>query len=205
MPTFDFEKKYKGVVVGVDEAGCGPWAGPVVAAAVSFLTHDLPQAFLETLTDSKILTKKKRDLLFSLLQDMQGQQCSLGCGIASVEEIDRLNIRKASHLAMERAVGGLSLKPDFILVDGTGRPSWSYPCLPIIKGDFHSFSIAAASIIAKVTRDQMMEQLAKEYPVYGWERNAGYGTAEHQQALKTFGPTPHHRKSFAPVAKLLSA
>ncbi len=204
MPTLEIEIQHKCLVAGVDEAGRGPWAGPVVAAAAIFLDPpSLPSFFLDSIQDSKKLSKIKREILFHKLMDLQ--DFHYGLGISSVEEIDQFNILKATFLAMERAVHVLPQKPEVLLIDGKPIPSFKeIRAFPLVRGDDISLSIAAASIFAKVTRDKIMEELASEYPSYGWEKNAGYGTAEHQEALKNYGVTPHHRKSFAPIKELLN-
>ena len=200
MPDFSFEQKIQSQkVAGADEAGCGPWAGPVVAAAVVFLKYD--ESLWTDLNDSKKLTAKKRERCFEALTN--SPQLVYGIGEASVAEIDAINIGKATRLAMERAIANLPIKPEHVLIDGIRKPSISMPATMIVKGDSLSLSIAAASIIAKVTRDKMMQELGEEYPEYFWSRNAGYGTALHQDALKNYGVTPHHRKSFAPIKALL--
>lgn len=204
MPSLEIESRYVGLVGGVDEAGRGPWAGPVVAAAALFLDpHSLPSFLQNGIQDSKKLAKAKREHLYQELMTLTS--FNYGIGVASVEEIDRLNILKATFLAMERAVRALVQQPQTLLIDGKYIPSFAgIQTIPVIKGDDISLSIAAASIFAKVTRDRIMEELATIYPAYGWERNAGYGTQYHQDALKIHGITPHHRKSFAPIKKLLS-
>lgn len=204
MPTFEIESHYKGIVGGVDEVGRGPWAGPVVAAVAIFLDPlSLPFFLLEGIQDSKKLSKIKREHIYSKLMELESFHYSIG--MASVEEIDQLNISKATFLAMDRAVQTLPQKPETLLIDGKYIPSFkNIRSLPVIAGDDISLSIAAASILAKVSRDKIMEKLAQEHPVYGWERNAGYGTSEHQGALKIHGITPHHRKSFAPIKNLIS-
>lgn len=195
MLELKLEKKYSGYVVGVDEAGRGPWAGPVVAASVRI--HQC--GGLEAVNDSKKLSEARREALFE-----QIHHCAdVGVGVAQVEEIDQYNILEATKLAMCRAVEALPASPSMVLVDGNQLPRWSYQAEAIIKGDAKCLSIAAASIIAKVTRDRMMKQLAQEYPYYAWEKNAGYGTKAHQEGLKHYGVTPHHRKSFKPVKALL--
>jgi len=202
VPTLEIESLYKGRVGGVDEVGRGPWAGPVVAAVVVFLESP-PLSLFSDIEDSKKLSKAKRELIYGEL--LKWGALHYGIGMASVEEIDRLNISKATFLAMKRAVELLPQTPHTLLIDGKYIPSFEgIQTRPVIGGDGISLSIAAASILAKVTRDQMMEKLALEHPQYGWERNAGYGTAEHQNALKSLGVTPHHRKSFAPVRTLLN-
>ncbi|MBY0501233.1 MAG: ribonuclease HII [Alphaproteobacteria bacterium] len=191
-------------VGGVDEVGRGPWAGPVVAAAAVFLSpSSLPSILLKGIQDSKKLSKDKREFIYAELLKLD--LFHHGVGMASVEEIDQLNILKATFLAMERSIQSLPQKPETLLIDGKYIPSFEgIQTYPLIKGDHISFSIAAASIIAKVTRDRLMEKLALEHPHYGWERNAGYGTVEHQRALKLHGITPHHRRSFAPIKSLLN-
>ncbi|QCO55676.1 ribonuclease HII [Pseudorhodobacter turbinis] len=183
-------------IAGVDEVGRGPLAGPVTAAAVRLLPGKVPVG----LGDSKALTAKRRDALFDLIMDM----AEVSIAHASVEEIDEINILRASHLAMVRALQGLPTPPDFALIDGNLLPR-DMPCAgqAIIKGDALSLSISAASIVAKVTRDRMMVGLAQQYPGYGWDRNAGYPTKEHQSALLNLGVTPHHRRSFKPVHNIL--
>ena len=204
MPTFDFEKKHTGLIAGTDEAGRGPWVGPVVAAAVCFSDLKIPDALALELNDSKKLSAKKREKLFPLIYE---SGALIGVGQASAEEIDSLNILQASFLAMKRALDQIEQQGhtiDFVLVDGNRKPNnWKWQTEEIIGGDGKSLSIAAASIIAKVTRDKMLCELAKEYPMYGWDKNAGYGTAEHIKALKEFGITPYHRKSYAPIKALL--
>ncbi|MEZ5710743.1 MAG: ribonuclease HII [Blastomonas sp.] len=179
-------------IAGVDEAGRGPLAGPVVAAAVI-----LCDGGLDGLDDSKKLSRKRRETLFPLIM----QCCTVGIGMASVEEIDAINILQASMLAMHRAVEGLGMIPDKVLVDGNRLPQWSYQAEAVVGGDALHPCISAASIIAKVERDRMMCEAARRHPEYGWDRNMGYGTAEHLAALRDHGPTPLHRRSFAPVAQ----
>ncbi len=182
------------IICGVDEVGRGPLAGPVVAAAV-ILPRNLPHAILSKLQDSKKLSLVQREKLFQPILD----SCRTSIAEASVEEIDSINILQASMLAMRRAVEGLNVTIDMALIDGNRCPKLTCPAEAIVKGDSKSPSIAAASIIAKVTRDRMMARLAEEHPGYGWESNAGYGTAEHLHALQTLGVTRWHRRSFAPV------
>ena len=185
-----------GLDCGVDEAGRGPWAGPVVAAAVI-----LPNNFItDKINDSKKLSKKNRDILYENIT----KNADFGLGFATVTEIDKLNILQASLLAMKRAVGNLNKVPVKALIDGNTIPP-NLPCVSecIVKGDTKVVSIAAASIIAKVVRDRFMTKLAQLHPGYGWERNFGYGVKEHQEALKTLGVTSEHRRSFKPIHKML--
>ncbi|WP_297988956.1 ribonuclease HII [Anoxybacillus sp.] len=178
-------------IAGVDEVGRGPLAGPVVAAAVI-----LPQdVFLPHLDDSKKLSETKREQLFSLIQQTA---LAIGIGVVSAREIDELNIYEATKKAMVEAVQSLSVVPEHLLIDAMHIPL-SIPQTSIIKGDAHSASIAASSIIAKVTRDRMMKQLGDKYPQYGFERHMGYGTKEHLQAIEQYGVIEEHRRSFAPI------
>lgn len=197
QPDFSIESSEQGIVAGVDEAGRGPWAGPVVAAAVILD----PQRFPPGINDSKKLNSAKREALYDAIL----AHAKAGVGIATVEEIDRLNILGATKLAMCRAVELLGVIPDIALVDGNRAPAMPCRVKTVIGGDAKSLSIAAASIIAKVTRDRIMCELAREFPFYGWEKNAGYGTALHQNGLAAHGVTIHHRKTFAPIRALLEA
>lgn len=196
MPNFDIEERVQGPVAGVDEAGRGPWAGPVVSAAVILDRNNTPNG----LNDSKKLSVKKRDILFETLNTC----ADIGVGIASVQEIDQLNILQATFLAMQRAVKALQGTPALVLIDGNQTPQLPYPSQTVIKGDSTSLSIAAASIIAKVTRDRIMQELDTTHPHYAWAKNAGYGTKDHQDGIAEHGITEHHRKSFKPIAKLVS-
>ena len=201
MPDFSLEEEFSGTVVGIDEAGRGPWAGPVVAGAVILDRDKLPDSLRHGLNDSKKLSPAAREKLFALLTP---DIAKVGVGHASAIEIDQLNILKATFLAMARAVEALGIDPGLALVDGNRPPPLPCPVRCVIKGDGKSLSIAAASIIAKVTRDRIMSDLAIRYPEFGWERNAGYGTAEHQAALARLGPTTEHRASYAPIKRLLT-
>lgn len=184
------------LVCGIDEAGRGPLAGPVVAAAVI-----LPPGYeLPGLNDSKKLTARQRERLYDLLMsDTAVQKC---IAEATVEEIDELNILRATHLAMQRAALGLPKPPDFCLIDGLAVPGFPLPSLNLVKGDARSLSIAAASILAKVSRDRYMQALDAQFPEYGFAKHAGYGTKAHLQAIQQYGVTPHHRRTFAPVAQM---
>ncbi len=199
MPDFSLEEAAGGLVAGVDEAGRGPWAGPVVAGAAILDRAGLSDVLRRGLDDSKKLKRSRREELFEALE----AEARIGIGAAEVAEIDSLNILRASLLAMARAVGDLGVVPELALVDGNRQPNLPCPVVCVVKGDGRSLSIAAASIVAKVTRDRIMADLARAHPGYGWERNSGYGTAEHQAALRRLGVTPHHRRSFAPVIKIL--
>ena len=187
-----------GLIAGVDEAGRGPLAGPVVAAAV--ILDDLKP--IKGLADSKQLTAKRREKLYDEIRAK-----ALCCSIAeaSVEEIDRLNILNATLLAMQRAVAGLRLKPNKVLVDGNRLPPLDVLAEAIVSGDALVPAISAASILAKVSRDRQLEALDQRHPAYGFAKHKGYGTAQHLQALQQFGPLPEHRRSFAPVARALAA
>ncbi|HAF40865.1 MAG TPA: ribonuclease HII [Sphingobium sp.] len=196
MPDFAHERRYHpGLVAGVDEAGRGPLAGPVVAAAVILRAEDCPDG----LNDSKQLSATKRAALEA---EIKARALCWGVGLASVAEIDEINILWATMLAMTRAVEALSHDCAHVLVDGNRCPQWRWASTAIVAGDAKSLSIAAASILAKEERDRMMIAAAAEHPHYGWETNKGYGSARHLAALREHGPTPLHRRSFAPVAQL---
>ncbi|MFQ1702042.1 ribonuclease HII [Loktanella agnita] len=200
QPDFSFEQaafdRGFSAIAGVDEVGRGPLAGPVVAAAVILDPENIPDG----LNDSKKLTAKRREALFALIM----QHATVSIAEATVEEIDHHNILRASHIAMVRAVEGLTRTPDHVLIDGNMVPrSLALSHETIVKGDGRSQSIAAASIVAKLWRDRHMVDLAQQFPHYGWERNAGYGTAQHLQGLKSHGVTPHHRRSFKPIHNIL--
>ena len=190
-PCFKIEKEFPEPLAGVDEAGCAPLAGPVVAAAVVLDRNRFPRG----IDDSKVLPAPVREAICAKLYKV----AKVGVGIGSVEEIDRLNIFWARMLAMSRAVEALGFDPAMILVDGNRVPRWERPCKAIVAGDAKCRSIAAASIVAKVTRDRIMADHAREHPGYGWETNKGYPTPEHFRGLDALGPTPLHRRSFAPV------
>jgi ribonuclease HII len=201
MPHYIYEsrllKTMTGPICGVDEAGRGPLAGPVVAAAVILDRKRMPKG----LNDSKQLDEETREELFPQIMDMA---IAVGVGEASVDEIDLVNIRQATHLAMARAVRALAVPAVFALVDGNDPPALPCKCDTLIGGDGRSVSIAAASIIAKVTRDRLMTRLHAEHPGYNWCSNKGYGTPEHYSGLKLHGVTIHHRRSFAPIRELLN-
>lgn len=185
------------LIAGVDEVGRGPLAGPVVTAAVILPEHfDLPD-----LSDSKKLSAKRRE---ELMPEIQRQALAWSLGQASIEEIDQLNILHATMLAMQRAVSALVIKPDHVLVDGNRSPDFGISATAIVGGDGLDACISAASVIAKVTRDKIMTDFADQYSHYGFERNSGYPTKQHREALIEFGVTPIHRRSFAPVKALLT-
>jgi len=195
QPCFDLElasaQRHGQGIAGIDEAGRGPWAGPVVAAAVMLDPGDIPNG----LDDSKKLGEATRERLFAKIRI----KAHWAVAIAEVGRIDRDNILQATLWAMGAALRALPSCPAAALVDGNRLPELPCPAEAVIKGDGRSLSIAAASIVAKVTRDRLMCQLAAIYPGYGWERNRGYGTAEHARAIAQLGVTPYHRRSFAPV------
>jgi len=191
VKTFDkkyFTKKIK-YIAGVDEAGRGPLAGPVVAAAVIFNKR----TNIKGINDSKQLSENQRENLYTKIIS---SALAYSVSIVEHEMIDEINILNASMLAMKQAVQNLNIKPDLVLVDGNRAFESEIPVIPIIKGDTKSFSIAAASILAKVTRDRLMKNLAVEYPIYLWEQNKGYPTKQHREIIKVVGPSPLHRKSF---------
>ncbi|MFT6169917.1 MAG: ribonuclease HII [Celeribacter sp.] len=199
-PDFSFEAAatHRGYsrIVGVDEVGRGPLSGPVVAAAVWLDPNKIP----EGMNDSKKLTAKRREALYDQILAV----ADVSIASCSVEEIDQINILQASLLAMERAVAGLKMQADYVLVDGNKIPAaFGLNAEAIVKGDARSLSISAASIVAKTWRDRLMVDLAQQYPGYGWEKNAGYGTKLHLEGLAKFGVTPHHRRSFKPIHKML--
>ena len=205
MPDFEWEDKFNTVTVGVDEAGRGPWAGPVVAGAVIIIDRKLDDFLLAGLNDSKKLSAKKREKLYDSLFAAEARgQVAIGIGQASAQEIDESNILQATFEAMRRAVAQLKLQPNCALIDGNQNPK-SFPCksYTVIKGDAKSYSIAAASIVAKVYRDRLMSNLAQKYPYYAFEKNAGYGTAAHIAGLQAHGVTPEHRKSYKPIQEFL--
>ena len=201
-PDFALESG-RGRVAGIDEAGRGPLAGPVVAAAVVFRAAP-PVALLALIDDSKKLTALRRERAFAAIR-AAARDGMLDCaiGAASAAEIGRLNILRATHLAMARAVARLAAPPDLALVDGSQAPRLSCPVHCVVGGDAASVSIAAASILAKVVRDRAMARLDARWPGYGFAQHAGYPTAAHREALARLGPSPHHRRGFGPVDRLL--
>ena len=200
MPHYIYEARFlktsEGPVCGVDEAGRGPLAGPVVAAAVILQKGRIPRG----LNDSKKLSEEDREALYPQIMAMA---VSVGVGEASVGEIDLVNIRQATHLAMARAVRALAVPAAFALVDGNDAPALPCACETLVGGDGRSLSIAAASIIAKVTRDRLMVALHDHHPGYNWRSNKGYGTPDHLAGLRACGVTDHHRRSFSPIHHIL--
>jgi ribonuclease HII len=199
-PTLTLEREFEGRVCGIDEVGYAPIAGPVMAAAVILPAGAKPRS-LRGLTDSKLLTAAEREHYAERVRRV----ADVATGVASVAEIDSLNIYQANLVAMRRAVNALGVLPDAALVDGRAAPLLTCPVKTVVKGDRRSLSIACASVIAKVTRDRLMRELALEFPGYGWETNVGYGTDAHYLGLLRRGPTVHHRRSFAPLTTLFTA
>jgi ribonuclease HII len=199
MANYDLETELrisgKEIIAGIDEVGRGPWAGPVTACAVILDPNNIPDG----LNDSKVLTAKRREQLFDLIMD----SAQVSCVHVEVAEIDLINILQATFRAMERAVSHLPI-PNHILVDGNKLPpNLPSPATAVVKGDAKSVSIAAASIIAKVCRDKFISKLSKQFNNYGWDTNSGYGTKQHLRAIKKFGITEYHRKTFSPISDLL--
>lgn len=203
MPDYQLEQDFGSdrglLIIGLDEVGRGPWAGPVAAGAAWLPPECLSSRLVQEIDDSKALSKRRRGILAAELW----VQATVAIGWASVAEIDELNILAASMLAMRRAAmsldESLEIAPSGVLVDGNRLPDLPWPARAVVKGDARSLSIAAASIVAKVARDQEMVRLAELHPGYGWERNSGYGTAEHRLAIAAIGLTEHHRRSFKPI------
>ncbi len=205
MPNWEIEDNFSGIVCGIDEAGRGPWVGPVAAGAVAFLTRDINPELLQNLNDSKKLSAAKRERLYNLiLAEADADRLIYGIGLASAAEIDRLNILQATFLAMHRAAEKLTITPAHALIDGNRLPAdFICPTSCYIGGDALSYSIAAASVIAKVYRDRLMQKLAEQYPFYGFEKNAGYGTKDHIEGIRAHGLTPQHRQSYKPIKQYL--
>ncbi|MFQ6695668.1 MAG: ribonuclease HII [Alphaproteobacteria bacterium] len=199
IPDFCLEKNCgKKIVAGVDEAGRGPLCGPVVAGAVVFLKYDFGD--MPIITDSKQMSEKQRDIAFDWIT--KNPDIVWSVAQCSATEIDELNILRASLTAMKRAINGLKIRPEYCLVDGNKVPDNIFG-EPVVKGDAKSLSIAAASILAKVTRDRIMHDLAKIFPEYGWDKNAGYPTQQHLQAIEKYGINEHYRKTYKPVKERL--
>jgi ribonuclease HII len=192
FPNFNIEKQYQGkTIIGIDEVGRGPLAGPMVVSAIYIPQENIPIG----INDSKLLSAKKREALFQQLTLVS----KYGIGFVSVEEIDELKLTKATELAIIRALSDLDLNADIALIDGNIKYSLPIKSISVIAGDKKSLTIAAASIMAKVTRDKYMLELSSKYPVYGWHKNFGYGTKEHLDSITTHGISEHHRKSFSPI------
>ena len=196
ISLLEFDAEFSRPLAGVDEVGRGPLAGPVVAAAVILDFSNIPKG----INDSKKISKIKRENINKEIINSS----TISIGQASVVEIDKINILQASLLAMQRAVNGLRITPKIVLVDGNNAPLVNIKTETIIKGDNHSLSIAAASIVAKVFRDKLMKNYSSQYPGYLWEKNSGYGTKEHLEAIKRLGVTPIHRTSFKPIYNMLN-
>jgi ribonuclease HII len=210
MPSFDLEHQQDVTglkkIVGIDEAGCGPWAGPLVVASCYIDRKKMPVAALSDVNDSKKLTPKRREAIFESFKELRQEGfIDYGIGVAQVFEINFFGLSQAIKIAMGRSLELLKIAPDHLLIDGIRNPQFAYPTTMVIKGDSHSYSIAAASIIAKVSRDRLMQEAHNDHPAYGWNQNAGYGTRHHQEALQRFGVTPYHRLTYAPIRKITEA
>jgi len=205
VPDFSIEKKLEGPVIGLDEVGRGPLAGPVISCGCYFHNYIIHKEFSKFIGDSKKLSPKKREASFKFLQTLKKESLiTYYLGIASVEEIDRLNILEATKLSMKRVVDKFNMKNLYLIIDGNFPLNYnSYKEKSVIKGDEKSLSIAAASIIAKVHRDRLMKKLAIKFHDFGWEKNAGYGTKIHIENIQRIGPTIHHRKTFEPIKSLI--
>jgi ribonuclease HII len=200
MPDFSHEKRLGGLVAGVDEVGRGPLAGPVTAAAAILDPKRLPRKLVRAIDDSKVVKQEVREEVAAALLRLRGNGVWFAVACASTAEIAEINILHASLLAMRRAVERIGIVPDHVIVDGNKVPKGlACPATALVDGDALSLSIAAASILAKVTRDRLMARLATRYPFYGWATNAGYGTPEHLRGLADRGPCIHHRMGFAPL------
>ena len=199
MPDFEFEKQYSGPVFGLDEVGRGPLAGPVVAACVYIPEECYTLHFIGEIKDSKKLSEKKLESLYALITE----HCEWQVAELSPREIDKINILQASLKAMSMALSNMNTQPSHALVDGNKLPQIPCPATAVVKGDSKSISIAAASIVAKVSRDRIMKQLHEEYPHYGWNSNVGYPSKAHLEGIDVYGITEHHRKSYAPIKNFL--
>ena len=205
MPDFSIEEEFNAPVIGLDEVGRGPLAGPVISCGCHFKNYTILNELKDFIVDSKKLSEKKRELSFKFLQNLKKQNIiDFHLGIANVEEIDNLNILEATKLSMKRVVDKFNLKNAQLIIDGNFSLNYkSYKEQSIIQGDNKSLSIAAASIIAKVHRDRLMKKLSIKFQDFGWEKNAGYGTKKHIENIHRFGPTIHHRKTFEPIKSLI--
>ena len=205
MPDFSIEEEFNVPVIGLDEVGRGPLAGPVISCGCHFKNYTILNELKDFIVDSKKLSEKKRELSFKFLQNLKKQNIiDFHLGIANVEEIDNLNILEATKLSMKRVIDKFNLKNAKLIIDGNFSLNYkSYKEQSIIQGDNKSLSIAAASIIAKVHRDRLMKKLSIKFQDFGWEKNAGYGTKKHIENIHRFGPTIHHRKTFEPIKSLI--
>ena len=205
MPDFSIEREINYPVIGLDEVGRGPIAGPVVSCGCLFKNYNALHEYKEFIVDSKKLTEKKRWLSFKFIKNLIAQNLvEYHLGTATVKEIDKLNILEATKLSMRRAIDKFSIQNAYLLIDGNFRINYkSFKEQSVIKGDNISLSIAAASIIAKVHRDRLMQKLSIRYHHFGWEKNAGYGTKMHVENIYKLGPTIHHRKTFEPIKSLI--
>ena len=205
MPDFSIEKQFTDHVIGLDEVGRGPLAGPVISCGCYFKNYTIQEDFYKLIGDSKKLSEKKRKVSFKFLQNLKQQDIiDYHLGIATVEEIDKLNILEATKLSMKRVVDKFNLQSAQLIIDGNFSLNYkSYKEQSVIKGDDKSLSIAAASIIAKVHRDRLMKKLSIRHRQFGWEKNAGYGTKVHIENIHRSGPTIHHRKTFEPIKSLI--
>ena len=205
MPDFSIEKQFTDHVIGLDEVGRGPLAGPVISCGCYFKNYTIQEDFYKLIGDSKKLSEKKRNVSFKFLQNLKQQDIiDYHLGIATVEEIDKLNILEATKLSMKRVVDKFNLQSAQLIIDGNFSLNYkSYKEQSVIKGDDKSLSIAAASIIAKVHRDRLMKKLSIRHQQFGWEKNAGYGTKVHIENIHRSGPTIHHRKTFEPIKSLI--
>jgi len=205
VPDFYIETNLEGPVIGLDEVGRGPLAGPVVSCGCYFKNYNIQNEFKDYIGDSKKLSEKKREMSFKFLQNLKKDNIiEYHLGIANVEEIDQLNILEATKLSMKRAVDKFNMENVYLLIDGNFSLNYkSYREQSVIKGDDKSLSIAAASIIAKVHRDRLMKKLSLQFKDFGWEKNAGYGTKMHIENIHRLGPTIHHRKTFEPIKSLI--
>ena len=205
MPDFSIEEQFTDPVIGLDEVGRGPLAGPVISCGCYFKNYTIQEDFYKLIGDSKKLSEKKRNVSFKFLQNLKKEGIiDYHLGIANVEEIDKLNILEATKLSMKRVVDKFNLQSAQLIIDGNFSLNYkSYKEQSVIKGDDKSLSIAAASIIAKVHRDRLMQKLSIRHQHFGWEKNAGYGTKVHIENIYRLGPTRHHRKTFEPIKSLI--
>tara|TARA_Y100000590_G_scaffold312703_1_gene353410 strand:- start:6194 stop:6817 length:624 start_codon:yes stop_codon:yes gene_type:complete len=205
VPDFDIEKELRQPVIGLDEVGRGPLAGPVISCGCYFKNYTIQEEFTNFIGDSKQLSEKKRELSFKFLQNLKKEGIiDYHLGIANVEEIDNLNILEATKLSMKRVIDKFDIKNVHLIIDGNFSLNYkSYKEKSIIKGDEKSLSIASASIIAKIHRDRLMKKLSIKFQHFGWEKNAGYGTKMHIENIHRLGPTIHHRKTFEPIKSLI--